>query len=441
MSNFPYILKLVWAFLVRFRVILLSGILVGIGFFFFVNRLGPIFLGNGNERIGMVGRFSPDNLPDHILNLVSEGLTRVNPNGTLRRGIASSWETNDKGKTWIFHLDGNKVWQDGKKILNSDLRFSFSDVAVERPDSKTIVFKLISPFAPFPAIVAVPLFKKGLLGNGDYKVNKVTVSAGYVEKIVMSDKNNNRKTFYFYPTEDRAKLAMKLGQISVLFEIFSPEPFNRWSTVKIADKPDFGKYAAVFFNTQKGQPTSNKSLRQALAYAIDKEVLSQTRALGPISPDSWAFNPQVKPYNFSPAKAKELIADLPKEEKEKPVLKLSTAPLLLEVAEKIAKDWEAIGVKTAVQVSSGVPETFDVFLAIFDTPSDPDQYALWHSNQDLTNIANYSNPRIDKLLEDGRTQIDPEERKKIYLDFQRFLLEDSPAVFLYHPVLYIISRK
>jgi len=441
MSNFRYVLKLIWVFLVKFRIILLLGILAGFGFFFMASHLGPAFLGKSNEMIGVVGRFGLDSLPANILGLVSEGLTRVEPDGTLKPGLASSWETNDKGKTWIFHLDQNKSWQDGKKIVSPDLHFSFSDVTVEKPDVKTIVFKVQSPFAPFPTVVSKPLFKKGLLGNGAYKVNKITVSTGNVEKIVMTDKDKNRKTFYFYPTEDRAKLALKLGQISSLFEIFNPEPFNRWQTVKVLATTDFGKYAAVFFNTQKGQLTANKSLRQALAYAINKEAFGQTRALGPISPDSWAYNPQVKPYSYAPLKAKELIESLSKEEKEKLTLKLSTVPLLVNVAEKIARDWGAVGVKTSVQASSGVPEVFDAFLAIFDIPKDPDQYALWHSNQNITNITNYANPRIDKLLEDGRTQIEQTARQKIYLDFQRFLLEDAPVVFLYHPTLYTVFRN
>jgi peptide/nickel transport system substrate-binding protein len=80
-------------------------------------------------------------------------------------------------------------------------------------------------------------------------------------------------------------------------------------------------------------------------------------------------------------------------------------------------------------------------LAIFDTPEDPDQYSIWHSTQKATNITHYENPRIDKLLEDGRSQINTEERKKTYLDFQRFLVEDAPAAFLFYPDTYSISRK
>jgi ABC-type transport system substrate-binding protein len=120
---------------------------------------------------------------------------------------------------------------------------------------------------------------------------------------------------------------------------------------------------------------------------------------------------------------------------------LTTTPILLDVAEKIAQDWREIGVTTSVQVASTIPPDYQAFLAIYDIPNDPDQYATWHSSQTATNISHYANPRIDKLLEEGRLELDKEKRREIYLDFQRFLLEDAPAIFLYHPITYTITRK
>jgi len=79
-------------------------------------------------------------------------------------------------------------------------------------------------------------------------------------------------------------------------------------------------------------------------------------------------------------------------------------------------------------------------LGEFPVLSDPDQYTLWHSSHD-TNITKYKNLRIDKLLEDGRQVIDLEERQKIYADFQKYLLDDMPAIFLYFPYTFTISRK
>ncbi len=124
-----------------------------------------------------------------------------------------------------------------------------------------------------------------------------------------------------------------------------------------------------------------------------------------------------------------------------PTVKLASTPTLLPLAENIAKYWGEIGIDTSIQVSSVIPDEFQSFLAVFDIPSDPDQYSFWHSTQEQTNITEYKSPRIDKLLEDGRSELNTDERKKIYLDFQRFLVEDSPAIFLYHPKNYNIKRK
>jgi len=389
----------------------------------------------------MMGRYRLDNLPDSILNYVSQGLTSIDVSGEVSSGIASSWENQDGGKTWIFHIADGKTWQDGKKILSNDIQINFSDVKVEKPDSKTIVFKLQTPFSPFPAVLAKPVFKKGFLGTGEWKVKKVTVAGNIVEQINLSKPKEKNLTYKFYPTEERAKLALKLGEVDNLTDIFNPEPFDTWKTLKVEKKIDYERFTAVFFNTAKEKKTSDKTLRQILTYAIKKDKVPGVRALGPISPNSWAYNPQVKPYDYDLSKAKDMMQDISKEVLNNLSLNIATTPVLLNQAEQIAANWRDLGISVNVQVISSIPDNFDAFLAVLDIPRDPDQYSLWHSSQEATNISNYKNPRIDKLLEDGRTLTNISERKKIYLDFQRFLVEDSPAAFLYHPTSYTISRK
>jgi peptide/nickel transport system substrate-binding protein len=441
MRNSRYIFRLILAFFIRFKWILLSGIVFGILFFLSLNVFGSsIFIGQ-RVRIGMTGRFRLDNLPNSILGYVSQGLTAVSENGEVSPGIASSWENRDGGKTWTFHIGEGKTWQDGKKITSADIQVNFSDVKVERPDAKTITFKLQTPFSPFPVVLSKPIFKKGFLGTGEWKVKKVTVSGNIAERIILSKPKEKDMTFKFYPTEERAKLALKLGEVDKLTDIFNPQPFDTWKTLIVEKKIDNERFSAVFFNCTKEKKTSDKTLRQALTYAIKKDAFPGERALSPISPDSWAYNPQVKPYDYDLAKAKEMLKTLSKDVVNNLSLNIATTPVLLPQAEAIARNWRDLGISVNVQVTSGIPDNFDAFLAVLDIPRDPDQYSLWHSSQEATNISNYKDPRIDKLLEDGRTLTNISERKKIYLDFQRFLVEDSPAAFLYHPISYTISRK
>lgn len=389
----------------------------------------------------MVGRYRLDNLPNSILQYVSRGLTSVDENGKVVPGIASSWENRDGGKTWVFYISEGEMWQDGKKITSSDIQINFSDVTIEKPDSKTIVFKLQTPFAPFPTVLSKPVFKKGFLGTGEWRVKKVTVVGNTIEQISLSKKKGKDMVFKFYPTEERAKLALKLGAVDKLTDIFNPGPFDAWKTLDVEKNVDYKRFAAVFFNNAKDKKTADKTLRQVLTYAIDKDKFNEARAIGPISPNSWAYNPQVKPYDYDLKKAKEMMKDLSKEVLNNLSLNIATTPVLLNNAEEIARNWRDLGISVNVQVISSVPEDFDAFLAVVDIPHDPDQYSLWHSSQLSSNISNYKNARIDKLLEDGRTVINESERKKIYLDFQRFLVEDSPVAFLYHPASYTITRK
>jgi len=83
-------------------------------------------------------------------------------------------------------------------------------------------------------------------------------------------------------------------------------------------------------------------------------------------------------------------------------LRLDTSQSFLNLAESIAASWEEVlNIKTRVKVVNAIDPEFQVLLVAQEIPLDPDQHALWHSTQD-TNIAHYSDLKIDKLLEDGR---------------------------------------
>ncbi len=116
---------------------------------------------------------------------------------------------------------------------------------------------------------------------------------------------------------------------------------------------------------------------------------------------------------------------------------------LLSIAEEIKNSWEnIIGVPVSVSIENQINlDNYDVLLTYGAITQDPDQYLFWHSTQTNTNITKINNARIDKLLEEGRQQNDQIERKKIYQEFQTFLLEESPAIFLSYPTVYTITRS
>lgn len=439
-SSVRYILRLISAFLRRFKALIILSIVFGAAAFFVIRFVVPSFLAQTSVSIGLTGRYNAGNLPDFIQEMIGDGLTKIDDAGQVEPNLAVSWETPDKGKTWIFKLKKGVSWQDGKPVNATSISYQFSDVQSTNLDENTLVFKLQNPYSAFPTVVSKPVFKKGLLGTGEWKVKKLSLFGSYVDRITLENTNGERLVYKFYPTEERTKLAFELGEINQIKGILNAEPFNSWPKVKITKNIERGEYVGIFLNTTD-KTLSEKNLRQALSYAINKDKLPGKRAVSPISESSWAYNPQVKPYSYDPDKARDMISNLPKDQTDNLSINLTTSPVLLKEAEKVTKDWEAVGVKTNIQVTPGLPSDYQAFLIIFDMPVDPDQYSIWHSTQSGSSIVKYQNPRIDKLLEDGRTQINLEERRKIYLDFQRFLVEDSPAIFLYYPETFTIGRN
>jgi peptide/nickel transport system substrate-binding protein len=163
--------------------------------------------------------------------------------------------------------------------------------------------------------------------------------------------------------------------------------------------------------------------------------------MSPINASSWAYNPQVKPYTQNLDTAKSMYEKL---KTANPQIDLSfiltTTPTYVDTAGQIIDAWKQIGVNAQLQIVA-FPDTneYQILLIGQQIPEDPDQYPLWHSTQS-TNISHYQSPQIDKVLEDGRREMNREKRLEIYQNFQRFLVEDCPAVFMSQLPVYTISR-
>jgi ABC-type transport system substrate-binding protein len=392
------------------------------------------------EKIGLVGQYETSSLPEKVLADISYGLTKVSPKGEPTTSLATSWRAENEGKDFIFDLSEEEfVWHDGEPLTSSDINYNFKDASFKYQGNQ-LSFSLKEPFAPFPLVVSRPLFKKGLIGLGDYKVKKIEKVGKYVKAVHLSafkDSSLPTKIYRFYNTEKDLKTGFNLGEINRIENIFDIEGLSLGKSVTVNKTIMYNAYLGVFFNTSK-PPFQEKNFRQALAYAIPKAT-DETRALGPISPNSWVYNSGVKPYKQDLTNAQKLL------EQDKEALKnlkitISTLPQYESTANMVRDSWKQIGIDSEVKILTFIPDDFDVLIIAREIPDDPDQYFYWHKTQP-GNICKFDNARINKLLEDGRKVIDREARKDIYFDFQRFLIEESPVVFLTHPLAYTVIRN
>ena len=62
------------------------------------------FLFSKKEIIGIVGNYDLNNIPDEIINKISNGLVSIGPNGEVLPALASTWEIIDGGKEFRFHI-------------------------------------------------------------------------------------------------------------------------------------------------------------------------------------------------------------------------------------------------------------------------------------------------------------------------------------------------
>lgn len=429
------------AFWQKQQKLILISFLIGILCFLLMPKIYQFFPPKKTEKIGIVGKFTFNDLPLSVQNLISDGLTTIAEDGQVQPQLVAGWETANGDKEYIFTLKDNLFWQDGKPILAKDINYNFSDVATTVIDDKKIKYVLKEPFSPFPSIVSQPVFKKEWVGTGEYKVKSIKKNGLIIEKIVLVPvKNKNKPSFVFrfYPTEAAARIAFKLAEVNNIKEINDPGNLKEQKNVQITQEIKYNRVVVVFFDTRNSKLAA-KTTRQALAYGIQKRW--QPRALNPINPQSWAFNPTVKKYEFDLANAQKLLEKAKTDEGSEPLqeIELATIPSLFPIAEEIKKDWQKLGIETKIKSITTLNEGFEALLISQEIPSDPDQYVLWHSTQ-KSNITGYKSLKIDKLLEEGRKTQDLEKRKESYSDFQRFLVEDTPAVFLFHPTLYTVSR-
>lgn len=418
------------------------GILLGISATVFITRLTTIMLWfaiSPTERIGIIGEYTPSTLPLSIQKEISLGLTTISEDGSAQPGFATNWEATDSGKTYLFQLRQDLTWHNGHKVTAEDVNYNIKNVTFSPLSNNQLKASLVEPYAPFPVLISKPIFGQNLNGFGPYKVTSLSLKGDiiqYLKLVPVIDKKQKIKEYRFYRTENQAIMAYKLGDIDELQDLSLTTNLTKWGKVTSHENIHYDRIVTIFFNV-KHSLLSERGIRQALGYALPET--SEEKSFSPISQNSWGYTDKIRHYSYNPAQVKKLLntANFTPGSAE---ISISTFPQYVEVAQQIADSWTTSGIPTKVKIEQTIPSTFDVLLIAQPIPPDPDQYVLWHSTQQQINLTGYANAKIDKLLEDARREANIEKRKKLYADFQRFLVEDAPAIFYYYPKTYTITR-
>ena len=223
---------------------------------------------------------------------------------------------------------------------------------------------------------------------------------------------------------------------------------------------DFQRFYTLSYNfiTWNGRnpALSDPRVRRALAMCVPIDAVIQqiyhgtARAMtGPFTPDDAAYNPTVPVTRHDPAAARALMTsagwldsngDGVLDRNGKPFhiefLSMSGAATTAQFTQmvqaemkKIGLDVELVTLDPAVAIQRILAGNYDAAYLAFDLDNDPDPFAILHSSQFPPrgqNFAYYSNPEVDRLIEDARREMDRSKRKDLYWKVHELVAADQP---------------
>jgi len=437
----------------------------------FVHFFGSLFTFSAYSE-GVVG----DVLSIHPLNsstdaeqtitrLVYRSLFTYDQEGNLVKDLVKEYEISEDGLTYSVTLKENLYWHNGNTITADDILYTSSkaknlrEISTDKIDDKTVRFHLPNPYSPFLSVLTIPIAPQNsestnnfyVNGSGDFRVIRVKRGREGLKEISLYTKNNKYEikkiNFKMYKSENELFLAYKLGHI----DGFISDSVFDWPNLLRFRLPIFGRYYVLNFNTSK-EPFNNIENRKLASKSINYTELFDSvlkpiykKAYGIIS-NSWATKEDTDYLNY----------DSSLEVLENPIdiqVLSADSQIIKEVMGFIESEWQKVGIKANItylspqEVLSKTSQDKDYDLLVLgqEVGRDPDRYVFWHSTQTESpglNFSNYSNLRVDKSLELGRQVIEKEERAKHYNILQTVMIEEYPAIFLFHPGFYYhISEK
>jgi len=216
--------------------------------------------------------------------------------------------------------------------------------------------------------------------------------------------------------------------------------------LRVVETPGLG-YRRMELNTTR-PPFNVKALRQAVAWAVNREALHRAvffatgaPAQGPIPPRSWAYE-ALPGYGTTPdaGKAKQKLAEGGQPNGFKFTLNIVNTPVDQKLAQIVQDNMKRVGIDMEIallEIGAWIEKRkagqFDAAESLWSGRPDPDGNMFSHlTSGGANNWGKYANPRVDELLHQARSAAKQADRKRAYGEAVRILIDDAPLVFLYH---------
>ncbi len=472
----------------------------------------------GGDAFVMVLEASPKTLdPLRGTDAASERYRQLMFNSLMRKNeqfdyvgeLASNVQASPDGMSVAFTLQDNVKFHDGKPLTSADVKYTFdkflaSDspkavpffegtgenkkplvASVEATDPRTVVIRLSRQWLElFANLIPIAIIPEGTfetqaqrpIGTGAFKFVRYDES----QQVVDLEAHDN----YWEGAPNIKHLRVKVildantqqaelvaGRVDLAINTaLSPDAY-----VNLARNPNLQLVQSPGVNVQyigfnnESAPVNNARVRQAIAYAIDRESIiknllqGQARIAHSILPqESWAYSPQQKTYAYDPAQAKRLLdeANFPDPDGDGPKMRFSE-PLSFKISASNSVVRQYVGVMQNSLREVGIPANIETLEDnTLREAQRNGQYQLtagrWvGGNQDpiflrdlftyLTggnfNRGRYRNAELDKLLGEAVTTADRAKAKTLYAQAQDLISREMPMFPLWYSNNLIVARK
>lgn len=409
---------------------------------------------------------------------IYEGLVSMDKNSEYQPSLATEWTQVDD-VTWEFKLREGVQFHDGTpfnadavkatfdRIPNTPKAGMFSMIKETKIiDEYTIQLVLEYPYSPIFSLLSSAegnIISPESIKNDNGQPIKNPVGTGpftFESWVPGQDTTLVRNEAYWgeQPSidklvfrivpEDATRVAMvEAGEAHVAEQL----PVTDLERVTNSASMTLGRFDSfavehIGFNTSK-PPFDDKRVRQAVAYAIDKEsiVSGVYNDVGKVShselsPSMIGYSPNVTSYEYDLNKAKELLAEAGYANGLKTSINVSDSKARISVAEVLQSQLKGIGIDLTVNVmefgayveatGKGDSEMFISGWGNATGDADYNQYNLFHSHSHgvAGNHSFYTNSDVDRLIEEARKETDPDKRILLYEEAQQIELDELPLI-------------
>ncbi len=426
-----------------------------------------------------------------VIDNIFDRLVMRDENMELAPGLATEWYAVDD-LTWEFKLREGVKFHNGEDFNADAVKFTIDRVLnpdnnspvlsyiktidhVEVVDDYTVrvITKTSDPLIParfcrYPTEIVPPNYVKEV---GDAEFTKNPVGTGpykFVEwvkdeKVVLEANADywggapevTKVTWRSIPESSTRISALLNGEV----DIVTPVPPEELERVNSSDKARVskvergGNIVYVGMKTDEA-PFNDVRVRQALNYAVDvdsivKNVLSETAVVTSsiIGPKDFGYDGEPAGYEYNPEKAKQLLADAGYPDGfEVSLDAVNWYIRCTDVAQAIAAQLAEVGItvnvnsvessvyRTSVPAKQQSPLYFLGWSSTNTLDADASIYSVLHSADPYST---YYNSTVDEMLDKARSSTDEQERKTLYSQIQKIVLEDAPRIFLYQENKYI----